>query len=722
MKTNVTRRDVLRLAGGAAAGVALSPVPWKLTDDLAIWTQNWGWIPTPPKGEETTRRSVCSLCPAGCAVRARCVGGQPVSLHGVAADPVSGGALCALGITAHHLSYHPARVTAPVRSLGKEGMRRRFPVQLDAVVAETARALASAAAGSSAVAVLDMRPGRSGSWAWRRLLAGFPGSVVIAAPGLAGASLATLERMAPGGSGPIGFDLDAARIVVSFGAPLAEGWGAPASAARLLGRGRGGPRLVQVEPVRSRTAELADSWLAVRPGTEAALALGLAHVILAERLLDPGVAERARDLATFAEIAGRFTPEAAAAATGVPAGRIVATARELGALAPALVLAGENAGGGRLGRVAETAVWALDLLLGSLGGRGTLVRRRELPAPTIEGALAPMRELDELADHSIAVLVVDASAGEAAFPWPLVERKLVRTGGTVVALSPFRSGVAGRADFIVPTAPFPEAYQELPTGFDAPRAAFAVSAPLLPARPGSVDPVSFVREIAGVLGRPLGSWGSIEDLGRARCARIHRDGRGSVVAGADGSVSRVSDLPTPEALWKALAAGGRWQDEPVPPAPETGVTLLGDVARELVGVAASGGGAGSGDARRPLILVPRGRRDVTASGAVSPIVAKLYRESSLRRAPGTAVVNPGTARTLGLSAGRRWRLETAGGAATVRVETDPGVMPGVVEVGVAPSAAALGDRGPVGAASVLDLCGADESAGWRREPARLVEA
>ena len=124
MKTNVTRRDVLRLAGGAAAGVALSPVPWKLTDDLAIWTQNWSWIPTPPKGEETTRLSVCSLCPAGCAVRARCIGGQPVSLHGVAADPVSGGVLCALGITAHHLSYHPARVPAPLRCLGKDGMRQ----------------------------------------------------------------------------------------------------------------------------------------------------------------------------------------------------------------------------------------------------------------------------------------------------------------------------------------------------------------------------------------------------------------------------------------------------------------------------------------------------------------------------------------------------------------------------------------------------------------------
>ncbi len=638
MKTRVTRRDVLRFAGGAAAGVMLSPVPWKLTDDLAIWTQNWSWIPVPPKGEETARLTSCSLCPAGCAVRARCIGGQPVSLHAVPADPVSGGALCALGLTGHHLPYHPARVTSPLRAVGPDGARRWLPVRPEAVLAETARAIATAAGGAGSVAVLDLRPGRSVSWAWRRLLAGIPGSAVVPAPGLAGASLATLERMAGRESGSIGFDLGAARTVVSFGAPLADGWGEPGRAASVLRRRGSGRRLVQVEPVRSRTAELADRWLPCRPGTEAALALALGHVLVSQRLFDPAVVTRAGDFAAYTEMAARLAPEAAAAMTGVPAELIVATAREMAAHGPAVAVAGEDAGGGRLGEAAETAIWALDLLLGAAGRSGTLVRRADLPAPAPEGELAPLRDIEEIPDRSVAVLLVDASAGDAAFPWPVVERKLRRNGAVVVALSPFRTGTASRAGLMVPTAPFPEAFQELPTGFDAPRAALAVSTPLLPPRVGSVDPVAFVRDLAGALGRPLdGGWTTTEELVRARAARIRELGRGSVTGPSDDKAVGVSEFPTSDAMWKVLASGGRWRDDPLPLALDGELRLLGDAARDLAEIAPGSGSAAVANARLPLVLVPRGERDVTASAAVSPVMTKLYRESSLRRAPGAGL-------------------------------------------------------------------------------------
>ena len=41
MNSRISRRDVLKLAGGAGLGILLSPLPWKLLDDSAIWTQNW---------------------------------------------------------------------------------------------------------------------------------------------------------------------------------------------------------------------------------------------------------------------------------------------------------------------------------------------------------------------------------------------------------------------------------------------------------------------------------------------------------------------------------------------------------------------------------------------------------------------------------------------------------------------------------------------------------
>ena len=46
----VTRRDILWGLGGGLAGAALTPVPWKLLDDTAIWTQRRHALPVPPRG------------------------------------------------------------------------------------------------------------------------------------------------------------------------------------------------------------------------------------------------------------------------------------------------------------------------------------------------------------------------------------------------------------------------------------------------------------------------------------------------------------------------------------------------------------------------------------------------------------------------------------------------------------------------------------------------
>ena len=99
-----TRRDIFKFAGGAVAGAFFTPAPWRLITDTALWSENWPGIPRPARGEIRARFTNCGLCPAGCAVRARCVGDQPVSLAGLH------GGLCPFGLTAHQLPYHPARL------------------------------------------------------------------------------------------------------------------------------------------------------------------------------------------------------------------------------------------------------------------------------------------------------------------------------------------------------------------------------------------------------------------------------------------------------------------------------------------------------------------------------------------------------------------------------------------------------------------------------------
>jgi hypothetical protein len=256
-------------AGGSAVGIAFTPAPWRLITDSALWSENWPGVPVPARGEIRARYTNCSLCTAGCAVRARCVGDQPIALTG------ANGALCAFGLTGHHLPYLPARV--------KEGPAKGA----SAAVAE-----AIAKCGPTEfVATLDLRPGRTVSWTYRRAMAALPHG----------------RYLAPSADPAIAVDLAKARTVLSFGVPVLDGWGTPAN----VNAARGGFRLVQVDAVESRTASLADRWVRVRAGSQDALAQALA---------------------------GSLTHAAAAEATGLAPSEIADLAAELEQNSPVLVL------------------------------------------------------------------------------------------------------------------------------------------------------------------------------------------------------------------------------------------------------------------------------------------------------------------------------------------------------------------------------------------------
>ena len=218
-KMQNSRRDIFKFAGGAMAGAVLTPAPWRLITDTALWSENWPGVPRPARGEIRAKFTNCALCPAGCAVRARCVGDQPVLLTGVR------GGLCPFGLSAHHLPYHPARL-------------RKGPAA-EATAAVTARA-------AQGIAVLDLNPGRTVSWTYRRAMASLQGTYLIPQ------------------AQPFAYDLSAAKTVLSIGAPLLDGWGTPASVLAA----RPNFRLIQAEAIESRTAVLADEWIPLAPGTE----------------------------------------------------------------------------------------------------------------------------------------------------------------------------------------------------------------------------------------------------------------------------------------------------------------------------------------------------------------------------------------------------------------------------------------------------------------------
>ena len=143
-----------------------------------------------------------------------------------------------------------------------------------------------------------------------------------------------LDALASRFDGPLalGVDFAKARRVVSFGAPVLTDAGTPGLLARLRAESRRRPLAERLEVVhlgatRTKSAGLADRFVPIAPGTEAALALGLVHVLLDEKLADAAfLAARTTRLAELEALAARFAPALVEQKTGVPAGDVVATA------------------------------------------------------------------------------------------------------------------------------------------------------------------------------------------------------------------------------------------------------------------------------------------------------------------------------------------------------------------------------------------------------------
>ncbi|MGP8246441.1 MAG: hypothetical protein ACLQVN_18220 [Bryobacteraceae bacterium] len=587
-----TRRDLFKFAGGAAVGALFTPAPWRLVTDTALWSETWPGVPRPARGEIGAKYTNCSLCPAGCAVRARTVGGQPVALMGVTEHPFSHGALCPFGLAGHHLPYHPARL--------KQGPVRE-------AMAAAADALAKCGKGERA-AVLDLRPGRTASWTYRRALARWKN----------GAYLTPAHTL----GGTVAVNLAAAKTVLSFGAPLLDGWGTPGNAIAA----RDGFRLIQAEPVESRTAVMADVWLPIRPGSEVALARAIAHL-----------------LGKSPQHKGPL--QAAAAETGLREEQIVAVAGELANNAPALVLDYKE----------RSEIMALNRLTGSLGR--TIVARRETPVPDGWKQAVATTELNAVADHSIRLLLIDESAPGEYVPWSAIQSKLVPDNPVVVAFGWSRGGYGRHARFVLPTPVYPEAVDDIPPAVDSPQAMFRLSASLVAPPAGVVNPPEFVAGLAGI---------PAANALRQRSDAIHQTGRGTLFTYADWKSTPLKDVK-PDDFWKALNQGGCWMDAP-PERTEIPQLPLRPAAAALT------------EDDLPLAVVMAEAYAVPCS----PILSKVYQESNLRLAANRAALHPSAAGECGVEDGSKAMLETRCGKLEVLVTLDEGVPRGVVQVAAWP--------------------------------------
>ncbi len=720
---SMSRRSFLQFCGGATAGAVLSPLPWKLLDDAAIWTQNWSWIPDTAHGPVSYSYTTCSQCSAGCGLRLRLVGGAPVSAWGTAGHPLNNGRLCPVGLGTAQGPHHPSRLRGAAIRTGQGPADWRL-VDTDHAIAQTGSRLADLVARgrSDAVAILDMRPGRALSTQYARFLAAAGGGHYLIPPSGPRQAASLFGRLtgtdAPALQAP-GWETARVRTILCCGNTSPTGISPEAL-------------LIMAAPNGSRATSQAHRWLPIRPGTETALVLGLTHILRFEaprgaRRELPGESDDHPFWAGFQALVRTHDPARTAAVTGIDVAELRATAALLAGNGPAAVLGAAPGDCCPLGAEEELAIWALNRQLGCLDAGGALTMHPA--APTLfahEAAPAPL-DLNQVPDGSLELLLMDGLRPETVLPVALLARKMRGPESLVVAMSPFSAGPARAANLVLPTAAAGEWLDDVTTPPMAGAASYALAAAFVAAPPWARHPAQLLADLAEAAGLPGGGLGRTaheETIKRRVQALAARSGGCVFRPGEEGSTAVATELGS-ERLLDILRRGGCWTEAG---RPATGLDFAAVTSTDLSGhldlAGAAGGrlaphGKDAPDEGYPLALVVEGQPVAAAGCALPPVLNKLYRESNLIRSAGTLSLNPATARRLGLRSGRPVHLQTPHGSARMNLVLDEAVQPGVVSLAAGPCPEDLGDL--VFAPAITTICGADRHPVWRVCPAALRE-
>jgi len=382
----ITRRDFLVATGGLTVTAALTTAMSRPGLDLE---QVHAAAPRQvAPTEEHIVPTTCLMCPSGCGMWARIVDGRLVKLEGSPVHPINQGVLCPKGQDAPELLYNPDRIQGPLRRVGKRGEGGWEPIPWETALSTVAQRLTKLRDGGHPERFVFMYGETRGQM--RDLITRFaqaigsPNAISHDSLNIEAAKLGHL--LTQGINDLLAYDLENTNYLLSFGASLLEA-GRPVqrfvSGYAYMRRGRPERgKIVVIDPRQGVNGAKADEWIPIRPGTDGALALGLAHVIIASNLVDRDFVENyAFGYEDWQDEAGakhkgfktlvleEYAPAAVAEITGVPAVVISRLAGEFATNRPAVALMPCKGGllnGSANGIYTAMAIHALNALVGSI--------------------------------------------------------------------------------------------------------------------------------------------------------------------------------------------------------------------------------------------------------------------------------------------------------------------------------------------------------------------
>ena len=478
----ISRRAFLGVAGAAAAvlAVVLALKRPKLAEPLE--TQNnekaidkAEFIPTS-----------CLNCPTRCAIEVRrvtTVTGETkvVKIRGNRNSDYSEGKCCPRSHVGLQVLYNPDRFQTPLRRVGDtKGRGVNYdtdfePIDWDTAIQEVANKLPS----PEKLLILQGLNTTSNEDLIRQFALAYGTPNLFNEDGLETDADREGKMLADGRSDGW-YELQAedetsTKYILSFSAGIVESERPLARNLHLWGELRRGTpnrtKVVAFDPRYSVTACRADEWVPINPGTEGALAMAVAHVIIGEGLYDPTSDFITKHTDGFDKyrtvvMAQRFSPEFVAEIAGVEADTIRRIAKEFARSKPAIAWSGEAATSWPYGTFASHAIYCLNALVGSIDVPGGIVYQQNPPYAAMPAAGLPItetgisfRKMDDLmrAGSITAAmgfgsnLIMSVPESYEGGKWDEALKNLF-----YVHIGPAKSEMAAYADYILPACTYLE--------------------------------------------------------------------------------------------------------------------------------------------------------------------------------------------------------------------------------------------------------------------------
>ena len=380
-RLKLNRRTFLKLSGFAGAAIGASQIIRQLDSAAASPSQK----KSQNAPEEKWMATSCLNCPARCAIRVRVVNGKAVKVTGNPYSQVSEGKACPRAHIGLQVLYDPGRLSTPLKRKSNEKGRgidpKWVPISWDEALDEVVNRLKKVREsggpnqlllfyGLNTISTEDMI---------HRFAEAFGTPNLISGDGLDTETEKSGNWMADGHYTHTAYDLDHTNYVLAFGADMVESSKPLSRFLRKWGKFRrekaNRTKVVVINPRYSVTAAKADEWIPINPGTDGALAMAIAHVIISEGLYNKTfVKDWTMGFDSYKNLVlSQYSPKDVSKITGIEPEVIQRIAREFAQTQPALALRGKESIKWPDGSYTSYAIFCLNALVGSIDTPGGVI-------------------------------------------------------------------------------------------------------------------------------------------------------------------------------------------------------------------------------------------------------------------------------------------------------------------------------------------------------------